>query len=150
MGRIISRAATGKVIKYNSQRGYGFLTTMDVSDDIGLSEDAFFHISDVPASHVEKGWRFEFDLEENEKGYRAKNITIISREVKKPKERSKDRRMGIIRDDAPTDEEVKNPLRAEQVETQSSTTDKESSSDEGEEKSPFSDDIRGSKNDLLK
>lgn len=148
MGNIVTQSATGKVVKYNSQRGFGFVTTMDVPDEVGLSVDAFFHISDVPASSVKTGWRFEFDLEKNEEGYRATNISITSREAPKQKRRSKIRRLGIIRSDDPAENEVQNPHRAKQIEKQSSKDNEDSPSEE--DKSPFSDDIRGSKNDLLK
>ena len=59
----------GKIIKYFSRRGFGFITPEDSQDEI------FFHVSNYPEeAQPEIGKGVEFDLIETPKGNEARNI----------------------------------------------------------------------------
>ena len=60
--------ATGKVDFFNDTGGYGFIETED-SD-----EDVFFHMEDIGGPDLEEGQEVEFDIEQAQKGPRAKNV----------------------------------------------------------------------------
>ncbi len=64
----------GKILKYFSNRGYGFIK-IDESDD-----DLFFHISNFPKNEIPSvGMEVEFTIIETSKGNEAQDIrTIIS------------------------------------------------------------------------
>ncbi|SHG52277.1 conserved hypothetical protein [Halobaculum gomorrense] len=74
LGRVISGPpfiscmATGKVDFFNDTGGYGFIETEDADEDV------FFHMEDVGGPDLEEGQEVEFDIEEAEKGPRAKNL----------------------------------------------------------------------------
>ena len=63
--------ATGKVDFFNDTGGYGFIE----SDD--ADEDVFFHMEDVGGPDLEEGQEVEFEIEEADKGPRAKNLTRL-------------------------------------------------------------------------
>ncbi len=63
--------ATGKVDFFNDTGGYGFIETDDADEDV------FFHMEDVGGPDLEEGQEVEFDIEEAEKGPRAKNLTRL-------------------------------------------------------------------------
>ena len=63
--------ATGTVAFFNDQKGYGFIETEDSDDDV------FFHMEDVGGPDLEEGQEVEFDIEEAEKGPRAKNLNRL-------------------------------------------------------------------------
>lgn len=66
--------ATGTVVFYHDEDGYGFLETDEVEDDV------FFHISDVTGlsgREPEEEDEFEFDVEEVDRGLQAFNITPL-------------------------------------------------------------------------
>ena len=60
--------AKGKVDFFNDTGGYGFIETED-SD-----EDVFFHMEDVGGPDLEEGQEVEFEIEQADKGPRAKNL----------------------------------------------------------------------------
>jgi CspA family cold shock protein len=60
--------AKGVVDFFNDTGGYGFIET-DEAD-----EDVFFHMEDVGGPDLEEGQEVEFEIEEAEKGPRAKNL----------------------------------------------------------------------------
>ena len=60
--------ATGTVAFFNDTGGYGFIET-DEAD-----EDVFFHMEDVGGPDLEEGQEVEFDIEQADKGPRAKNL----------------------------------------------------------------------------
>jgi CspA family cold shock protein len=60
--------AKGEVDFFNDTGGYGFIET-DEAD-----EDVFFHMEDVGGPDLEEGQEVEFEIEEAEKGPRAKNL----------------------------------------------------------------------------
>ncbi|SNR23758.1 cold-shock protein [Halorubrum vacuolatum] len=63
--------ATGKVEFFNDTGGYGFIETDDADEDV------FFHMEDVGGPDLEEGQEVEFEIEEAEKGPRAKNLTRL-------------------------------------------------------------------------
>jgi CspA family cold shock protein len=63
--------ATGKADFFNDTGGYGFIE----SDD--ADEDVFFHMEDVGGPDLEEGQEVEFEIEEADKGPRAKNLTRL-------------------------------------------------------------------------
>ncbi len=63
--------ATGKVDFFNDTGGYGFIETDDADEDV------FFHMEDVGGPDLEEGQEVEFEIEEAEKGPRAKNLTRL-------------------------------------------------------------------------
>ena len=67
-------ALKGKISKYLSFRGYGFIGVEDQEKDI------FFHVSKYPTEEipVQDKW-VEFDIEETSKGKEAVNIKIIGK-----------------------------------------------------------------------
>ena len=71
LGVCTDAMATGKVDFFNDTGGYGFIE----SDD--ADEDVFFHMEDVGGPDLEEGQEVEFEIEEAEKGPRAKNLTRL-------------------------------------------------------------------------
>ncbi len=64
---------SGKIVFYNSQRGYGFIQSP-------VGERFFFHVSDLPAgSAAREGVTVEFDVKSSLKGPQAINILLMER-----------------------------------------------------------------------
>jgi len=64
---------TGTVKSFNKQKGYGFIS-------VEGKEDIFFHYSSLQMEGfktVEVGQKVEFDLEESDKGLKAKNVKVV-------------------------------------------------------------------------
>ena len=62
----------GKIVKYFSRRGFGFITPVDSQDEI------FFHVSSYPTEvEPEIGKDVEFELIETPKGKEAKNVKVL-------------------------------------------------------------------------
>lgn len=64
----------GKVVRFNPEKGFGFIK----SDD---EKDIFFHYSSLMMEGfktIEPNTEVEFDVEESEKGLRAKNIKKVA------------------------------------------------------------------------
>ena len=57
----------GKIIHFNRSRGYGFIKSESLSDKV------FVHISEI-SGRVRIGVHVYFDIVEDEKGWRAKNV----------------------------------------------------------------------------
>ena len=71
-GRVELRAmAKGTVAFFNDTGGYGFIETEDADDDV------FFHMEDVGGPDLEEGQDVEFEIEQADKGPRAKNLTRL-------------------------------------------------------------------------
>jgi CspA family cold shock protein len=66
--------ATGKVKWFNSQKGYGFITTDD-------GEDVFVHYSAIAGSGfrtLDEGQRVSFEVTQGPKGLQAANVSKVS------------------------------------------------------------------------
>jgi cold shock CspA family protein len=105
MGGIVTQDAEGTVTEYKSEEGYGFVHTFDVPDNQASSVDAFFHISDISENHVKEGWRLSFVLRKSNKGYRAENLEIISKQREYNREERK-RRHGLNKDVEVSDQRI--------------------------------------------
>ncbi len=63
----------GKVISFNKNKGYGFISTSE-------GQDVFFHYSQLVMEgfkDIDVDQEVEFDIEESERGLRATNIKKI-------------------------------------------------------------------------
>ncbi len=61
----------GKIKMFNAQRGFGFIT----SDD---GKDVYVHISEIEGNvPLEVGDEVEFEIEQGERGPRAKSVKKI-------------------------------------------------------------------------
>lgn len=61
----------GKVTFFHDGKGYGFIEATDSEDE---DEDIFFHMEDVGGDDLEEGQEVRFEVEQAEKGPRAKNL----------------------------------------------------------------------------
>lgn len=63
---------TGRVVRFDSTRGYGF-----IAPDQG-GEDVFLHVNDmlIPESAVRSGVMVEFDVEDGERGLKASSVRL--------------------------------------------------------------------------
>jgi cold shock CspA family protein len=75
----------GTVSEFNQDRGFGFITTVDVGDHLveadPSSVDVFVHISDVSAAKINTGDRVRFDVVEGSDGLQAKECEITLRNM---------------------------------------------------------------------
>jgi CspA family cold shock protein len=62
----------GRVLRFDSVRGYGF-----IASDAG-GEDIFLHVNDllIPEEYIRSGLVVEFDVESGERGLKASNIRL--------------------------------------------------------------------------
>lgn len=68
-----SLEVTGTIVSYKSDRGFGFITTLDGS--------VFFHISEWKYNEMPRiGMKVSFDKAYGDKGYFAKNVTFLGEE----------------------------------------------------------------------
>lgn len=70
---LIERNDTGIINHFDPEKGFGFITTGTVSDDV------FFHISDFTGKTPSKTNEVKYDLYGTENGYKARNICHFSR-----------------------------------------------------------------------
>lgn len=64
---------TGSVKWFNSEKGFGFITTEE-------GKDVFAHFSQIQKDGfktLEEGQKVEFDVVDGQKGPQAENITVI-------------------------------------------------------------------------
>jgi CspA family cold shock protein len=69
----MSERETGTVKWFNGSKGYGFIAR-DAGDDV------FVHYSAIQAEgfrNLEEGQKVEFDIEQDPKGLRAANVTVV-------------------------------------------------------------------------
>ena len=69
----MSERETGTVKWFNGSKGYGFIAR-DGGDDV------FVHYSAIQAEgfrNLEEGQKVEFDIEQDPKGLRAANVTVV-------------------------------------------------------------------------
>ncbi|RKT88428.1 Cold shock protein, CspA family [Saccharopolyspora antimicrobica] len=71
---------TGKVVRFDEVRGYGF-----VAPEVG-GEDVFIHVNDLTFDKrlVAPGAVVEFDLEESDRGPKASNVRMVRQGVAEP------------------------------------------------------------------
>ncbi|GAB2810945.1 cold-shock protein [Streptomyces daliensis] len=64
--------ASGRVVRFDSMRGYGFIAP----DDGG--EDIFLHVNDllIPEEYLRSGLAVEFEVEDGDRGQRASHIKL--------------------------------------------------------------------------
>lgn len=66
----------GRVKWFNQKKRFGYVTTED-------GHDLFMHVSDIDSSRLYKGFEtgdvVEFQEEQNERGYHAAHVNLISR-----------------------------------------------------------------------
>jgi CspA family cold shock protein len=69
------RVETGKVVRFDEFRGYGF-----VAPDAG-GEDVFIHVNDLDFDKrlIEPGALVEFDVEDGDRGPKASRVRILGR-----------------------------------------------------------------------
>ncbi|MCL3997159.1 MULTISPECIES: cold-shock protein [Streptomyces] len=62
----------GRVVRFDSSRGYGFIAPE------GGGEDVFLHVNDllIPEEYVRPGLVVEFDVEDGERGPKASDIRL--------------------------------------------------------------------------
>ncbi|WP_329454750.1 cold-shock protein [Streptomyces sp. NBC_01497] len=65
--------ATGKVIRFDAVRGYGFVAPSGGGDDV------FLHVNDlvVDKSQLTPGVTVEFDVENGDKGLKAAHVSVL-------------------------------------------------------------------------
>ena len=61
----------GKVIFFNSSKGYGFI----VDDETG--DDVFVHVTSLNGLKINEGDKVEYVIEEGERGKTATNIQLV-------------------------------------------------------------------------
>jgi CspA family cold shock protein len=72
-GRNMSERVTGTVKWFNGSKGYGFIEREGGSD-------VFVHYSAIQGEgfrNLEEGQRVEFEIEQDRKGLRAANVTVL-------------------------------------------------------------------------
>lgn len=76
--------ATGTVQMFDDERGFGFVTTADmtqaVSEEAASTRDIFFHISETETDWMEEGDRLEFDIIAGDEGPEATNVEVVKRD----------------------------------------------------------------------
>ncbi|WP_377268619.1 cold-shock protein [Peterkaempfera sp. SMS 1(5)a] len=65
---------TGRVLRFDSTRGYGFIAPDEGGDDV------FLHVNDllIPESSVRAGLTVEFEVEEGDRGLKASSVRLAS------------------------------------------------------------------------
>ena len=78
--------AQGKVKWFNKERGYGFISPLDGSDDVFV-EDFFVRNSGTVgagSSNLEEGERVAYQLSQDRWGSTAKNVCILKKVAAPP------------------------------------------------------------------
>jgi cold shock CspA family protein len=103
----VTTGATGTVCEFNEDRGFGFVTTTDVtrkiSSEEAATEDVFFHISDTGTTWIEEGDRLEFTVVRGENGLRGQDVEVVKRDKDRdsydePEDGLPERRLGFGHD----------------------------------------------------
>ncbi|MFB6816507.1 cold-shock protein [Streptomyces sp. NPDC056347] len=71
---------SGRVVRFDGARGYGF-----IAPDHG-GEDVFLHVNDmlIPESYVHTGTAVEFEIEDGERGLKASSVRLAEGATGKP------------------------------------------------------------------
>jgi cold shock CspA family protein len=64
--------ATGTVVRFNEDKGYGF-----IAPDGGEDDDVFVHANDLNGARLRTGTRVEFEMIDSERGLKAYNVLVI-------------------------------------------------------------------------
>ncbi|MFF8594188.1 cold-shock protein [Streptomyces sp. NPDC015220] len=66
---------TGRVVRFDGARGYGFIAPEHGGDDV------FLHVNDmlIPESYVRSGVAVEFEIEEGERGPKASSVRLAKK-----------------------------------------------------------------------
>lgn len=90
---------TGRVVRFDELRGYGF-----VSPDSG-GEDVFIHVNDLTFDkrHVAQGTLVEFEVEEGDRGLKASRVRLLDHDDSRP---SRSRPDGQSGQNGPDDDEL--------------------------------------------
>jgi cold shock CspA family protein len=62
----------GTVVRYNEDKGYGF-----IAPDGGEDDDVFVHANELTGGRVRTGTRVEFEIIDGERGLKAYNVRVI-------------------------------------------------------------------------
>ena len=65
-----ARARMGKIKFFNKRRGYGFIETETLENDV------FVHVTELE-DFVSRGDRVAFEVEPSDKGLEAKNVRLV-------------------------------------------------------------------------
>lgn len=138
MSKIAGRRVAGSVTEYVHDKGYGFFITLELEHN----QEVFFHISELDVNRPQLGWRFEFTIENTDKGYQAIDAEKLEESTHSGSTTSK-HGPGVT-NDAGEDSADQYALERQQNKAAPDEDD-----DDDDVTDPFSDDVRGSKNDLL-
>jgi len=64
----------GTVKFFHDRKGYGFIERNDTDEE---DDDVFFHMEDVGGDDLEEGEEVRFEVEQADKGPRAKNLERV-------------------------------------------------------------------------
>lgn len=67
----VDNCSEGKVVKYNRERGFGFIL------DFNTNNNLFFHISNFPFNEARIGQKVKYEIANSPKGQNAINIKVI-------------------------------------------------------------------------
>ena len=67
----VDNCSEGKVVKYNRERGFGFIL------DFHTNNNLFFHISNFPFNEARIGQKVKYEIVNSPKGQNAINIEVI-------------------------------------------------------------------------
>ena len=67
----VDNCSEGKVVKYNRERGFGFIL------DLHTNNNLFFHISNFPFNEARIGQKVKYEIANSPKGQNAINIKVI-------------------------------------------------------------------------
>ncbi|MFD7029438.1 cold-shock protein [Streptomyces sp. NPDC059917] len=65
---------SGRVIRFDGTRGYGFIAPEDGGEDV------FLHVNDmlIPESYVRSGTALEFEVEDGDRGLKASSVRLAT------------------------------------------------------------------------
>jgi cold shock CspA family protein len=70
-----SSRVEGSLLRYFEDEGYGFAMVADKE----YTDDVFVHIANTDTDELEEGDHLEFDVVENDQGFKAEDVTVLER-----------------------------------------------------------------------